>query len=69
VLEAVKYIKKQVDVPLLDISHTAAISKHGHALKEQLVYLLCQKFSNVHTTSEQISVAKAGRTKLKYFAK
>jgi len=69
VLEAVTYIKKQVDVPVLDISHTAAISKHGHALKKKRVYLLCHKFSKMHTTLEQMSVAKAGKMKLKYLAK
>jgi len=70
VLEAVTYIKKQVDVPVLDISHTAAISKRGHVLKKQPVYLLCQKFNrNMHTILEHIYVDKAGKTKLKYLAK
>jgi hypothetical protein len=70
VLEAVTYIKKQVDVPVLDISHTAAISKRGHARKKQPVYLLCQKFnSNMHTILEHTYVDKEGKTKLKYLAK
>jgi len=65
VLEAVTYIKKQMDIPVLDIPHTAASSKRGHARKKQPVYILCQKSNNMHTILEQISVAKAGKTKLK----
>jgi hypothetical protein len=51
------------------ISHTAAISKHGHTLKEQTVYFLCQKSKNIHITTNMCRNSTYSTKESKYLSR